>query len=78
MTKASIVQKLLDAGHINAEEAVVLLTNENHSSITYIPYTPPFDTTNPYNPPFQPYCTTSTSDQPFEYPDTKWPINNRD
>lgn len=77
MTKASIVQRLLDADLINAEEAVILLTNENHNGITYIPYVPN-DVTNPYNPPFQPYCTTSTSDTPFEYSDTKWPSENHD
>lgn len=69
MTKASIVQKLLDAGQITAEEAVVLLTNENHNGITYIPY-------QPYQP-GQPYWYTTSTDsvkpEPFEYPDTKWP-----
>lgn len=81
MTKASIVQKLLDAGHITAEEAVVLLTNENYNGITYIPYNPYYpnnpDWTYDPNRPGQPYWyTTSTSGggtEPFEYPDTKWP-----
>lgn len=72
MTKASIVQRLLDQGHITAEEAVVLLNNIQDQNITWIPYTPS-ETTSPYNPPFQPYRTTSTSDQPFEYSDTRWP-----
>ena len=72
MTKASIVQRLLDEGHITAEEAVVLLNNVQEQSITWIPYTPS-ETTNPYNPPFEPYCTTSTADQQFEYSDTRWP-----
>lgn len=72
MTKASIVQRLLDEGHITAEEAVVLLNNIQEPNITWIPYTPS-ETTNPYNPPFVPYCTTSTTDQQFEYSDTRWP-----
>jgi|TARA_R110001592_G_scaffold199610_1_gene448170 hypothetical protein len=45
MTKAEIVQELLDKGYINAEKAVVLLTNETHGGITYIPHQP-----NPYWP----------------------------
>ena len=44
MTKAEIVQELLDKGYIDAEKAVVLLTNETRQGgITYIPYQP-----NPY------------------------------
>ena len=34
MTKAEIVQELLDKGYINAEKAVVLLTNEIQRGIT--------------------------------------------
>jgi len=82
MTRASIVQRLLDEKQITAEEAVVLLTNENHNGITHIPYNPnPYWTSNPdwtYDPnrPGQPWYTTSTNgtnSEPFEYPDTKWP-----
>lgn len=48
MTKAEIVQELLDKGHITAENAVVLLTNETQRGITYIPYQPnPYWTTSP-------------------------------
>jgi len=43
MTKAKIVQRLLDKKHINAEEAVILLKEE--STTTY-----PYWTTNPYFP----------------------------
>jgi len=64
MTKAEIVQKLLDKKQITAEEAVVLLTNENFNGITYIPYNP-----NPYFPegprPTSPppvWCQTTTQD----------------
>ena len=80
MTKAEIVQKLLDAGHITAEEAVVLLTNENYNGITYIPYNPyypnkPDWTYDPYRPgtPWYTTSTNGTNSEPFEYPDTKWP-----
>jgi hypothetical protein len=83
MTKASIVQKLLEAGHITAEEAVILLTNENHNGITYIPYNPYYpnspDWTYDPNRPGQPYWyVTSTSTTPpvadnaWDYPDTKF------
>lgn len=56
MNKADIVQRLLDAGHITAQEAVVLLKED----IPYIPFhTPSYpvtidpprwygDDTNPY------------------------------
>jgi len=69
MTKASIVQRLLDDKQITAEEAVVLLKESND---TYIPYNP---TPNPYfpegpnrttTPPI--WCSTNT----WEYPDTKF------
>jgi hypothetical protein len=52
MTKATIVQKLLENNNITAEEAVILLTNENFNGITYVPYNPPI---NPM-PPFYPQC----------------------
>lgn len=82
MTKASIVQKLLDAGQITAEEAVILLTNENHNGITYIPYNPykPDWTYDPNRPGEPFWYSTSTShtstppvsDNTWEYPDTKF------
>ena len=62
MTKAEIVQELLDKGHITAEKAVVLLTNEtSKGGITYIPYQPnPYWTTDP-NIPNQPWYTTTNT-----------------
>ena len=55
MTVSSIVQGLLDKGHITAEEALVLLKAEINKPccpiIPAAPYTPP----SPYSPPFQPY-----------------------
>lgn len=65
MTKAQIVQRLLDTNAITAEEAVVLLKNEG-GGIQYIPYQPnPHWTSNPdwtYDPnrPGQPWYTTAS------------------
>ena len=67
MTKAEIVQELLDKGHITAEKAVVLLTNETpKGGITYIPYQPnPYWTTSPDwstgNPMTPVFTTTNTN-----------------
>lgn len=56
MTVSSIVQGLLEKGHITAEEALILLKAELNKpccpiTIPVAPYNPP----SPYNPPFQPY-----------------------
>jgi hypothetical protein len=71
MTKASIVQRLLDEKLITAEEAVVLLTSDTpvvpinpmqpyypNPHIPINPYTP----INPWNPsnPFVTYCSNTT------------------
>jgi len=64
MTKAEIVQELLDKGQITAEKAVVLLTNENINGIRYIPYqSNPYWTSSPdwTGNPNLPYCGTTTS-----------------
>lgn len=66
MTKAEIVQRLLDERQITAEEAVVLLANQGR--INYYPYNP----THPYP------TWEVTSTPPFEYSDTKWPSENHD
>lgn len=67
MTKASIVQKLLDNKSITAEEAVVLLKNDKVNIPMYTP--------NPY------YVSPDWTGQPpsiecsnnsWEYPDTKY------
>jgi hypothetical protein len=47
--KANIVQRLFDEGHINAEEAIVLLNDSNKNQTITIPNTPPqqnFQSTN--------------------------------
>lgn len=51
MSKSEIVQRLLEDSHITAEEAVILLSQ---NQVTYYPYYPynPNDTMNPYEPPF--------------------------
>ena len=54
MTKANIVQRLLDEKHITAEEAVILLQSE--SPLTNLPQIPlptfptPYTPINPYAP----------------------------
>tara|TARA_R110002111_G_scaffold8125_5_gene30551 strand:+ start:87 stop:323 length:237 start_codon:yes stop_codon:yes gene_type:complete len=60
MTKAEIVQELLDKGYINAEKAVVLLTNEIQRGITYIPHQP-----NPYWPTSPDWSTGNPSTPVF-------------
>lgn len=62
MTKASIVQRLLDEKQITAEEAVVLLMGETPPPTTYPVYTPnPYfpEGPNPTSPPPVWYQTTT-------------------
>ncbi len=68
MTKASIVQRLLDKKQITAEEAVVLLKEDTQLPPTYPVYAPnPYhDTPNMTPPPV--WC----SDNSWEYSDTKF------
>ena len=68
MTKASIVQRLLDKKQITAEEAVVLLKDETYNPPSYPMYTPNpyYDTPNTTPPPV--WCSSSS----WEYPDTKF------
>ena len=74
MTKASIVQRLLDKKQITAEEAVVLLKNETINIPMYTP-NPYYDTPNTTPPPV--WCSTDTLNTPatgdsWEYRDTKF------
>jgi hypothetical protein len=57
MSKAEIVQRLLENNHITAEEAVVLLVENQVTQVTLPPYFPN-STKNPYEPPFNPTCNT--------------------
>tara|TARA_B100001248_G_C26972810_1_gene271010 strand:+ start:239 stop:463 length:225 start_codon:yes stop_codon:yes gene_type:complete len=68
MTKASIVQRLLDEKKITAEEAVILLKESND---TYIPYNP---NVNPYFPegPNRTIPPVWCSNNSWEYSDTKF------
>lgn len=54
MNTAEIVQRLLDNNHITAEEAVILLSQ---NQVTLHPYSPN-STKNPYEPPFEITCNT--------------------
>jgi len=51
MSKAEIVQRLIEKSHITAEEAVILLSEQIH-------YHTPNSTKNPYDPPFEITCNT--------------------
>lgn len=57
-TKAEIVQRLLEAKQVDAEEAVILLMSD--SQVTYIPYNPYPYPYYPINPvwPYAPYVPT--------------------
>jgi len=57
MTKALILQRLLDEKHITAEEAIILLTADEKPPVYPYLYQP-----NPWNPPI--WHTTSTSTAP--------------
>jgi|TARA_B100000768_G_scaffold43499_1_gene42317 hypothetical protein len=77
MTKAKIVQRLLDKKQITAEEAVVLLKEDFNIPPSYPMYTPNpyYDTPNSTPPPI--WCTTDTLNTPatgadWEYRDTKF------
>lgn len=77
MTKASIVQRLLDKKQITAEEAVVLLKDDTYNPPSYPMYTPNpyYDTPNTTTPPV--WCSTDTLNTPatgdnWEYRDTKF------
>lgn len=76
MTKASIVQKLLDKKQITAEEAVILLKEDNYNPPTYPMYAPNpyYDTPNTTPPPM--WFSTDTITSPtigdnWEYRVTK-------
>lgn len=64
MTKASIVQRLLDKKQITAEEAVVLLREETYNPPSYPVYPPHIGDTTPYTDPTitKPpvWCSTDT------------------
>lgn len=66
MTKASIVQRLLDEKQITAEEAVVLLQNDTQVT-SPLPYTIPINPMQPYYPsyPGTPYVYGSDSTKKY-------------
>ena len=57
MNTAEIVQRLLENNHITAEEAVVLLSQNQVTQVTLHPYSPN-STKDPYAPPFKVTCNT--------------------
>ena len=72
LTKASIVQRLLDEKLITTEEAVVLLKGEDFNGIKYVPVpsTLPWVGPGPTQP-YQPYTSPSTPYNPM-YPQCDW------
>lgn len=63
MTKASIVQRLLDQKHITAEEAVILLQNESSQIPMYRHGPNPYFTDPTWTgAPPDIYCETSTTE----------------
>jgi hypothetical protein len=57
MSKAEIVQRLIEESHITAEEAVILLSEQIHYHTPN--YHTPNITKNPYDPPFEITCNTN-------------------
>lgn len=76
MTKAIIVQRLLDKKEITAEEAVVLLQSETVSIPMYTP-NPYYDTPNITPPPVWCSDNTSNTKEDWEYSDTKYTDPNK-
>jgi len=79
MTKAIIVQRLLDKKQITAEEAVVLLKEETYNPPSYPMYTPNpyYDTPNTTPPPVWCSDNTSNTKEDWEYSDTKYTDPNK-
>lgn len=64
-TVTEIVQKLLDKGYINAEQALILLKAEIHSNNPIITYPQQIcpENPNPYNQPYYPVVYPTTYPQ---------------
>lgn len=86
LEKTSIVTQLREDGIISIQETIILLKETDQvvfppvPTMPYKPYQPDW-TYDPHRP-GQPWWTiTSTHNpvsQPFEYPDTKWPKDNKE
>ena len=59
MTKATIIQRLLDEKRITAEEAMILMASE--------PTPVPIQPYNPYSPPFEPGDWPRNPEPPYYY-----------
>lgn len=59
-SKSDIIQRLLEAGHINAEEAMTLIMQDPQPQITYP--VPPQQPLDPYMPPYEITCTGNTGE----------------
>jgi len=75
MTKAEIIQRILEEKHITVEEAMTLMTHDSIPMPVYNPYTPPFRVGNvdwtwdPNRGPWYTYQTSTTSKPIFETSD---------
>lgn len=63
MTKAQIIQRLLDEKHITVEEAMTLMTQEPKPMTPTVP-----DWPNPYQPPFKVGDPDGTGTNPYQHP----------
>lgn len=84
LEKSTLIAELNRDGQIDVKESIILLRDEEPS----ISFNPIMSPSMPYHPPFQPdwtwdpnrgpmYTQTSTSEK-FEYPDTKYPGDDKE
>lgn len=80
LEKTTIVTRLREDGIISIHETIILLKETDQVVFPQMPQIPtmPFKPYQPdwtYDPhrPGQPWWTVTSSNQPFEYSDTKWP-----
>lgn len=86
LEKTSIVTQLREDGIISIQETITLLKETDQvvfppvPTMPYKPYQPDW-TYDPHRP-GQPWWTVTSThspvSQPFEYPDTKWPKDNKE
>jgi|SaaInl74LU_5_DNA_1037368.scaffolds.fasta_scaffold13869_5 hypothetical protein len=80
LEKSTLIAELNRDGQINIKESIILLRDEE-PYMGFNPIMPPSMPFKPYQPDWtydphrtgQPWWTVTSSNQPFEYPDTKWP-----
>ena len=86
LEKTSIVTQLREDGIISIQETITLLKESDQvvfppvPTMPYKPYQPDwtYDPHRPGQPWWTVTCTNNPVSQPFEYPDTKWPIDKNE